>query len=256
MQITPDGDATRGLAWPLIMAFIRLPLAFIGYGMAVYFFRPEGSQVGAAAGLIWSTVTISVVNLISLGLLIWRFRTEKMNLNDAIGFRKHRLLSDVGWGFLWSFVLYGVLVVGGAFTILCLHGTEGFAQFESIFRGDADFSFPVPSWIAFVSAIIFPLLNPPIEEMHYRGYVQPRLIGASGSVGLGIVISSAGFGLQHMAFAITLTSATAYAVGFFFWGLGAGFIVYKQQRLFPIIVAHFISNLSFGIVPLLFSMLN
>jgi hypothetical protein len=42
------------------------------------------------------------------------------------------------------------------------------------------------------------------------------------------------------------------AVGFLLWGVGAGIIVDRQKRLMPIIIAHFMSNLPFGLIPLLF----
>jgi membrane protease YdiL (CAAX protease family) len=54
-----------------------------------------------------------------------------------------------------------------------------------------------------------------------------------------------------MIFAVTISSGLAYAAGFFLWGLGAGFLYHRQGRLIPLIIAHFISNLSFGVVPLL-----
>ena len=68
---------------------------------------------------------------------------------------------------------------------------------------------------------------------------------------MGILLTSAGFGLQHVVFAVTLASALAYATCFFLWGLGAGLIYHRQGRLAPLVIAHFISNLSFGIVPLI-----
>jgi membrane protease YdiL (CAAX protease family) len=90
-----------------------------------------------------------------------------------------------------------------------------------------------------------------VEELHYRGYTQPRLVTALHSLPSGIVLTAIGFGLQHVVFAVTLSSALAYAAGFFLWGLGAGFIFQRQRRLVPLIIAHFISNLSFGVIPLL-----
>jgi membrane protease YdiL (CAAX protease family) len=105
--------------------------------------------------------------------------------------------------------------------------------------------------MAVVSAVAFPLLNPLVEELHYRGYTQPRLVAASHSIPTGIFLTAIGFGLQHVVFAVTVSSALAYAAGFFLWGLGAGFIFHRQHRLVPLIVAHFISNLSFGVIPLL-----
>lgn len=137
--------------------------------------------------------------------------------------------------------------------MLCVGGTKSFTDPDTFFwGGQPDFDFPIPSWIMFVSAFLLPLLNPPIEELHYRGYAQPRLIAKTGSVRFGILITAVGFGLQHMGFAGTVPSAICFAVAFFLWGLGAGMIVHRQQRLFPIIVAHFISNLSFGVAPLVF----
>jgi membrane protease YdiL (CAAX protease family) len=103
-----------------------------------------------------------------------------------------------------------------------------------------------------IAGVAFPILNPLIEGLQYRGYAQPRLLAASGRVWLGIGIPAAGFGLQHVAFAYTLSATPAYAVGYFLWGFGAGMIAYRQKRLAPLIIAHFISNLSFGIVPLFF----
>jgi hypothetical protein len=110
-----------GTFWPLVMAFIRTPLAFIGYGLAVYFFRPNGSSVGAVAGgVIWATVTISVVNVISLMLLVWRFHVENLSIRDVVGIRKGRILTDLGYGLLWSFLLYGLVVFGIALALLTL----------------------------------------------------------------------------------------------------------------------------------------
>lgn len=248
--MTP-ADRPSGLGWPLAMAFIRSPLAWAGNGIAIAAFRSEGAQVGIAAGVLWSSVTITVVNLICLCLLVWRDRVEGIDLVRSVGFERRRVVRDIGWGLLWSMLLYLLLVVGLFLTLLLLHGTAGFSRLDTLFVGDADFSFPVPRWLAYVSAFVFPVLNAPIEELHYRGYVQPRLIAASGRRRTGILIGAAGFGVQHTAFAMTPSSAVGFAVGFFCWGVGAGCIVERQRRLFPLIVAHFISNLSFGIVPLL-----
>ena len=103
-----------------------------------------------------------------------------------------------------------------------------------------------------MSATVFPVLNAPMEELQYRGYSQSGLIAAWQRPWAGIVVTAIGFGLQHIVFSLTATAALAYAVGFFLWGLGAGVIARRQQRLAPLIIAHFLSNLSFGIVPLIF----
>jgi len=238
--------------WPLVMAFIRLPLVLAGSAIAILAYTQAGQPVGPAAGLAWSTLTLTVINLLCLGLLAWRARVEGFNLWQPVGFSAQRLLRDLGWGLLWSFLL-GALLLAGIFAVmLAIYGGSAFESFEEMFVGEADFSIELPAWLALVSAVAFPLLNPLVEELQYRGYAQPRLIAASGSTWAGILITSAGFGLQHMSFAVTLQAVLAYAVGFFLWGLGAGFIAHRHGRLVPLIFAHFISNLSFGVIPLIF----
>ena len=237
--------------WPYLMAFIRLPFILAGSALAIMAYQSIGIQAGIAAGLGWSTLTLTIVNLLDLELLLWCSKVEGFDLMEMIGFHRHLLFRDLAMGVVLSLLL-GALMLSGVFAVIfLLHGINGFGDLESVFVGNADFSFPLPVWMAVVSAVAFPLLNPLVEELHYRGYTQPRLVNASQSQSAGIVITAAGFGLQHVVFAVTISSALAYAAGFFLWGLGAGLLYQRQRRLTPLIVAHFISNLSFGVIPLL-----
>jgi membrane protease YdiL (CAAX protease family) len=240
-----------GWDWPLIMAFIRLPLALVGSSIAILAYRLSGNPIGIAAGLSWSTLTLTIVNLICFCLLVWRSQVEGFDLKEIVGFQWHSLIRDILWGLVWSLMLGGLLLIGIFMVVFALYGTDGFASIQAMFVGGANFSFRLPTWLALVSAVAFPLLNPLVEELQYRGYAQPRLIASTRSVWIGIVVTAAGFGLQHVVFAVTLASAVAYIVGFFLWGLGAGLIVNHQGRLVPLIVAHFISNFSFGVIPLI-----
>ena len=244
-------NTKRDWHWPLLMAFIRLPLILAGSAVAILAYQLARIPAGLAAGLGWSTLTLTVVDLLDLGLLVWRSNVEAFDLKQMIGFRRHLLVRDLITGVAWSVLLGGLMLSGVFAVVFLLHGANGFANLESVFIGNANFSFPLPVWMAVVSAVAFPLLNPLVEELHYRGYTQPRLIESAHSLSGGIFITAVGFGLQHVVFAVTLSSALAYAAGFFLWGLGAGFIFHRQGRLVPLIVAHFISNLSFGVIPLL-----
>lgn len=235
----------------MLMAFIRWPLVLLGSGVAILAYRVRGVEVGIEAGAAWATLTITAVNLLCWGLLLWRARVESVRLSAMIGFQRRRFLADLGWGFLWSVLLFTLMVAGIFAAFFLVQWIGGPASYEQIFVGDANLSFSLPQWLAVISAVAFPLLNAPIEELQYRGYAQPRLIACSGSVWRGILITAAGFGLQHMAFAFTLSAMPIFVIGFFLWGVGAGLIAHRQQRLLPLIVAHFISNLSAGVVPLL-----
>jgi membrane protease YdiL (CAAX protease family) len=251
---TPQKPRTNW-GWPLSMAFIRLPLILMGNGAAVLAFRLAGTPVGIAAGATWSTLSVTLTNILCLGLLLWRARVEGLQLGKIIGFQRRRFLRDLAGGVLWSIALFASMMGGLFATVFAVQRIAGLT-FEQVFVGDAQVSFEPPQWLTvimvIISGVVFPILNAPVEELQYRGYAQPRLIAASGSVWLGICITAIGFGLQHMAFALTLPLALGYFVGFFTWGLGAGVIVHRQQRLAPLVIAHLISNLSFGFFPLLF----
>ncbi len=253
MKPAPARSANAGntWAWPLVMAYIRLPLALTGSGIAILAYQLIGHPVGIAAGLAWSTFTMTIVNLFCLGLLLWRGKIEHFELKEMIGFRWRLALRDIILGLVWSLLLGGLLLIGIFSVVFLLYGSAGFADMQAVFVGNANYSFKLPAWLAFVSAVAFPLLNPLVEELQYRGYAQPRLISASGNLWIGILMTAMGFGLQHVVYAVTLSSALAYATGFFLWGLGAGLLYQRQGRLAPLIIAHFISNLSFGIIPLL-----
>ena len=250
MQPSPEAHSA-GWKWPVLMAFVRLPMVMVGSGIAVLAYRIAGETVGIAAGLAWSTLTLTVVNGICLGLLVWRGHVEGFSLLEAIDFRPQRLVKDLIFGVVWSVVLGVMMLIGVFCVVMALHSSEGFAAFETSFTGTADFSLQLPVWLAVWSAVVFPVLNAPIEELQYRGYSQAGLIAAFGRPRLGIIVTAVGFGLQHAVFAVTLTAALAYVTGFFLWGLGAGLIAYRQQRLAPLIVAHYLSNLSFGVIPLI-----
>jgi len=241
--------------WPLLMSFIRLPMILLGNVAIVLAFRAAGQSMGFAAGAAFSTLSVTIVNVVCLGLLRWRAQVEGFQLKDMLGFQRGRLLRDLGAGMLWSMGLFVLLMAGVLVVVFAVQGTTGLS-FEAIYLGDVDFSFEMGQLFTvlytFIAAIVFPLLNAPVEELVYRGYAQKGVTAVSGSARLGIIIPAIGFGLQHIAFAYTLASMAAFAVGFLLWGIGAGIIAHRQQRLVPIIIAHFISNLSFGIIPLFF----
>ena len=68
-----------------------------------------------------------------------------------------------------------------------------------------------------------------MEELHFRGYTQPRLVTALHNLPAGTALTAAGFGLQHVVFAVTISSALAYAVGFFLWITGGNHRVNEEN---------------------------
>ncbi|MBE3558624.1 MAG: CPBP family intramembrane metalloprotease [Ktedonobacteraceae bacterium] len=240
------GEKKIGWNWPLIMAFIRFPLALLGALLTFVVLTILGNPYAYQLSFLTSTFYFTFVNLVSLLLLYWLTQREGIRLRDLIGFRRERLLRDILLGLLWSIVLYIPFAISVPIVPFIVYGTDAFKHFAEIFSaGDASLS--VPLWLALWSMIIFPLVNAPVEEMHYRGYVQARLVALSGSALLGMLITTLGFALQHTVFAPSLVGSLSYLVCFFFWGAGAALIYHWQKRLPSLIVAHFITNFFVGL---------
>ena len=94
------------------MAFVRLPLVIVGSLIAILSYRLAGESAGLAAGLGWSTLTLTVVNVICLLLLRWRCRVEGISLRQMMGFRRQSLKIDLGHGLLMSLVLGALMMLG------------------------------------------------------------------------------------------------------------------------------------------------
>jgi membrane protease YdiL (CAAX protease family) len=237
------------------MAFIRLPLILLVSGAIILAFRLAGQPAGLGTVAVFCTLSVTLANIVCLGLHLWRSRVEGFELRPIVGFQRRRLLRNLAIGVLWSMVLFALPWVGAFAVLTAIQRISGL-PFEQVFMGDTDFSFEPGPWLtviyAAIAALAFSILNPLVEELQYRGCAQSRLIAASGTAWLGILIPALGFGLQHIAFAYTVSSAPAYAVSFLLWGVGAGIIAHRQKRLMPITIAHFISNLPFGLIPLFF----
>ncbi len=256
MMVVGERQAGKWGGWPLIMAFIRWPLIVGGLALIVLTARPPSAAAGLTVASYWASLVVTTVNVVNLALLFWRRRVEGFSLREMIGFRPESISRDLGLGFLWSFGLYALMTVGMMLTALIVLLTTGKTLADQFSPVSTTMPVLWPAWLTVLDAITFPLVNPLTEELNYRGYAQPRLVSSTGSVRAGILITSLGFGLQHMGFAFTPYAMPAFVAGFFLWGIGAGALVHRQKRLMIVLVAHFITNAAFGLVPLMYALLN
>jgi len=207
-----------------------------------------------------STIYFTIVNVICFIFLQRILKKEGRSIKQLIDFRSERIGKDILYSFLWLFVLYIPFVIAVIGTMFIMYGSNVFSHFETVFVGNMDSqAILIPSWLMWVAAIIslvFPFINAPIEELMYRGYAQPIFIKHYKKVLMGIVIPSIGFSLQHVLLAPSIQGAFVYAVAFFMWGIGSGIIFYKQRRLLPLIICHFIVNIAFSVLPILFLILH
>lgn len=248
-----------GWTWPLVMAFIRLPLIVLGIGVAFAVYVVSGAPEPFLAALLTASLITVLVNVVSLALLRWLTRREGIRLRDLIGFDRSRLGPDLAWGLALLVLLNVPFILTLMLTATLLGGVatgEDFATaMDSVFVGplaDPSLSIGVPVWVAITTAVLFPLINPIVEEMNYRGYVQPRLQALSGSGRVAIGIMAAGFALQHVTYALSVPGIFVYAAAFFVWGIAAGIVYSRMRRLTSLIAAHFVINASTAVIPVVF----
>ncbi|WMT41701.1 CPBP family intramembrane glutamic endopeptidase [Paenibacillus sp. D2_2] len=247
------GDVLKN-AW--LISFIRFPLLIIILLIFFVLFQLCGLKFHFPFLLELSTLYFTVVNVICFYLLNRILKKEGRSIKELIDFRSDRIGKDIVFGFLWLLVLYIPFIIVIMGTMFVMYGTGLFNHFQTVFVGDENnFAFARPGWLIWLTASIslaFPFLNAPIEELMYRGYAQPSFIQTYKKVWLGITIPSIGFALQHIMLAGSFQGAIVYAVAFFVWGIGGGIIFYRQKRLFPLIVCHFIVNIAFSMIPIMF----
>lgn len=188
------------------------------------------------------------VNIIC-GIVIWReFRRCHVSVWKYLGFEKRRLGKDIAWGVLWLFVTYLPMIIMLMAAMYLMFGAEMFSHFEQVFAKSApQLPSSVLSVISIFSAVVF-LVNAPIEEIIYRGWLQRGLAKRFGVV-IAILIQGVLFGLQHMMFAGDVRGMISYAFMFLAWGVTAGIIVHRQQRLALMVIAHWIVNIALGVGP-------
>ncbi|REF35350.1 CPBP family intramembrane glutamic endopeptidase [Thermasporomyces composti] len=264
MAVAEDRRVTNSqvsLVAPLTLVVVRIGLIWVLLASAYLLFRSRGLPDALPLAGTTSTYAVTVANVITLALLAWLVRRDGSRLRDLLGFERARLASDVGWGVLWLVVFWAVFLVPLTLVPLGLarpgSASEVQAAYEQVFSGmyaDLVTTDALPAWSGVLVGIVFPFLNAPVEELTYRGYVQAHLVRRTGSAAFGIAVTALAFGIQHLAFAASWPGALTYAVAFTGWGLAAGIVYHRRGRLMPLVVAHVLTNLPFGLLPVAFTL--
>lgn len=238
------------LAWPLAMAFVRLPLILLGALLVWGALAVSGHE----EQFLWplgAALAMNFVNLLCMVLLVKLLHREGKRLGDLLDFDRSRLRRDFAWGLCWVVVLNTAYLIGLFVPLLIVGGIDGIADgtvFEQAFVGawastEGNGFGPVILALFAGWMLVFPFLNAPVEELQYRAYVQPRLHTATGSAWIAVAVPSVGFALQHAPMAPSMLGMIAYIGMFLVWGVGASLIYLRQKRLMPLVFTHLITNL-------------
>jgi membrane protease YdiL (CAAX protease family) len=253
-----------GWGWPLGLLFLRLGIIAGGMGIVFGVARLLHSPQELLYTLTAAMPLTLIANLVSLEILIWRGHAEGFKLRQLIGFRGGLVpvLKDLGWSLLWLLglnLLFNVTFVGVAYAIARPTDVASVSNaINTMFIGDMGGavarSFPL--WYSILIAVLFPLVNSLFEEMHYRGYIQPRLVARSKHTWIGIPITALAFGAQYSVYAWAWGTVPILIAAYFVWGLFAGIISHLHRRIVPLLLAHFVVSIPVAGLPLLYSSLG
>ena len=194
----------------------------------------------------WATLGLLPVNVLCLMIVRKFYHDQGVSLRAALGVQKGRIGRDVLWGLLWLFVLNVPFMAVVAGTVFALYGVDAPSAFATIFFDPASSVQMEPVVlliISLVAVVPFMLINAPTEELVFRGYGLDGVASRWGAT-VAILATSLLFGAQHILFAATVPGMLVYFIAFTVWGLGAALIVCKQGRLFPVVIAHWIVNIT------------
>ncbi len=188
--------------------------------------------LGYPGGLLASVVVSELAlwsGLIAVCVFASRTRGRGSLLTD---FNLRIRWSDLGWGVLGSLAARSLAGVGSYVPISLPHRATPDRTLLAQLR-------PSPAtW--FVLAIVLCVGAPVVEELFFRGLMQPRLVERLG-VGVGVLATSVLFGAAHLIAwqgkgTVVLAAAVAGA------GLGFGFLRQLTGRVGTSIAAHALFN--------------
>ncbi|WP_163513278.1 CPBP family intramembrane glutamic endopeptidase [Fodinicola acaciae] len=237
-------------------------ILFAIVGTVTATFALQGRPYGLTVGILIAQSVINLLNVVTVLMLRSALRREPTRFRELVGYRRERLVADICWGVLWLFVLTTIFwLVTSLLPILLFQphtAAEFSAMYQKTFVGEASQAgavFTLPQTVFVANLVIFAITNPIVEEMAYRAYAQQRLVASVGAP-LAIALPAVAFGLQHTLYAFSAAGMIVFGVSFFCWGLVSGWIYHRQQRLIPLITAHFITNAVLGAALPITLMLN
>lgn len=211
-----------------VTGYIILAATFIFiYGLSLLSFIFSSSEIDVSGFLILSSLLINMIVLGGssiLGNMLFYSSNLYMSLKSLYFTKK-----NIGYSVLIGFVsaLSILFFLGLLFSILIYMGYT---------PPDNPLSENIAEILTVPLVIFIPLLSSISEEIFFRGFLQPKLIGITTPL-IGIVITSALFGFAHLAYQNPLQIVIPFFIGIIF-----GFLLLKTKNILAPISAHYFFN--------------
>lgn len=192
--------------------------------------------------IAWWPFFATITNIIMFLLLTFLARKEGKTYLDLINFDKEYFRQDLK-KVLW------VLPIGGGL------GFAGMSVASYFMYGHlsppGNIILPLPVWAGILALTLFPITNSLVEIPTYMGYCLPRLEAIWKSKVAALLASAFFLAFQHFTLPILIVDVWHF-ICFIPLALVVGLIYMKIRRLIPILIVHWIMDLSavFGIFAL------
>jgi len=172
-------------------------------------------------------LTATLTNIVSIALLVFLFRKEKLRYLDLFRFRGDTFKKDIII-FLGLMLLCGPVVFGPNYLLSDWLWSDPEIPFNMMFR-------KVDRWLAIILAVTFPVTIAFAELATYFGYIMPRLKAGFRSGWPAIFLPVLFLSLQHITlpFIPDMTFILYRAVVFLPFAILIGIAIYLRPSLFP-----------------------
>jgi hypothetical protein len=230
------------ISWtgPLLLLLARTTLWMTAQSLVALLFVLQHRPDPWRQACYWWSVCFTFADIGCLLGMHFFLKREGLRLRDLLGPICRRRGRDLFLG-LFYFVLFSPgFILGGYIGQKLLYGTRVNPS-AFILHAHA-----LPLWATLYSLTVFWMINSVVEEMTYQGYVLPRLEALTGRFWISFAAVTFWWTAQHciIGFVPDLRSNLCRFVGFF-PGVAIIVLIYaRTRRLAPLIVGHWIIDLS------------
>jgi membrane protease YdiL (CAAX protease family) len=230
------------ISWtgPLLMVLARSTLWMTAQSLVALLFVFQHRPDPWRQACYWWSVSFTIGDIACILGMRFFLKREGLRLRDLIGPIRLRYGRDIFLG-IFCFLLFSPGFMFGGWVAQKLFYGTGVNPSGFILHAHA-----LPLWATVYSLVLWWPINSAVEEMTYQGYVLPRLEALTGRTWIAFAAVAFWFTAQHcvIGFVPDLRSNLCRFVGFFPGVVIVIAIYLRTRRLAPLIVGHWIIDLS------------
>jgi len=242
------GEGRISWTGPLLLLVTRSAMWMTAQSLVALLFVAQRRPDPWRQACYWWSVCFTLADVVCIVAIRCFLKKEGLRLRDLIGPIRLRFGRDVFLG-IGYFLLFSPGFFVGGFVAQRLFYGSGLNPSAFIMHAHA-----LPLWATLYSLIVFWPINSVVEEMTYQGYVLPRLEALTGRTWIAFAAVAFWFTAQHcvLGFVPDWRSNLCRFVGFLPGVVIVIAIYVRTRRLAPLIVGHWIIDLSAVLITAVF----